>query len=322
VIVEPIEKLLEGFARGDRRCLARLITLVEREPARLSEIAPRLPKERRGRVVGLTGAPGCGKSTIASTLIHLLRQRRERVAVLVVDPSSAFTGGALLGDRLRMREHNADDGVFIRSMASRGMLGGLAAATWQAVTLLERFGFPWILVETVGVGQSEIDIARLADVIVLALAPGMGDDIQVMKAGVMEIADIVLVNKADRDGAAQTRSDVEQYLARSSQPPADRAAVVSSAAKTGEGIVELLTAIEARATLLDGNGQAELRRINRLKQEIRGILSEQVQAVLESYFAGIGQSLWQDLAAGRVDSFSAASRALADIALLLTDKKP
>lgn len=320
--VESLEELLAGYARGERRSLARLLSLVEREPSLLSDIVPRLPSGHRAQVVGLTGAPGSGKSTVASGLVSALRQRGERVAVLAVDPSSPFTGGALLGDRLRLREHNADEGVFIRSMASRGMLGGLAAAAWQAVTLLERFGFPRILVETVGVGQSEIDIARLADVTVLVLAPGMGDDIQVMKAGVMEIADVVLVNKADREGAHGTKAEVEQHLAQSHYPPDERAAVVMSVATSGQGIAELLTVIDARAALLNGNGQAALRRAGRLKHEIRSILSDRLQAELERYFMGAGQKLWQDLASGRVDAFSAASRALTDIALLIADQKP
>jgi LAO/AO transport system kinase len=322
VTVESLEELLAGYARGERRCLARLLSLVEREPALLSDIVPRLPNERRGQVIGLTGAPGSGKSTVAAALVSVLRQRGERVAVLAVDPSSPFTGGALLGDRLRLREHNADEGVFIRSMASHGMLGGLAAAAWQAVTLLERFGFPWLMVETVGVGQSEIDIACLADVTVLVLAPGMGDDIQTMKAGVMEIADIMLVNKADREGANRAKAEVEQYLTQSPLPPAERAAVLASVATTGQGIAELLTAIEARAALLHVNGQAELRRAGRLKHEIRSILSDRLQTALELYFTGAGQTLWQQLASGRIDSFSAASRALADIARLLSDRNP
>jgi LAO/AO transport system kinase len=322
VTVESLEELLAGYTRGERRCLARILSLVESEPSRLSHIVPRLPNGRRGQVIGLTGAPGSGKSTVATGLVSALRQRNERVAVLAVDPSSPFTGGALLGDRLRLREHNADQGVFIRSMASRGMLGGLAAAAWQAVTLMERFGFPWILVETVGVGQSEIDIARLADVTVLVLAPGMGDDIQVMKAGVMEIADIILVNKADREGASRTKAEVEQHLAQSRLPLKERAAVLTSVATTGQGVAELLAVIDTRAALLNRNGQLQLRRAGRLKHEIRSILSDKLQAALELYFAGAGQTLWQDLASGRIDTFSAASRALTDIALLIAEKNP
>jgi LAO/AO transport system kinase len=316
------EELLAGFVRGEHRSLARLLTLAESDPEQLGCILPRLPLGSRASVVGLTGAPGCGKSTICCGLVSALRQQGERVAVLAVDPSSPFTGGALLGDRLRMREHNGDKGVFIRSMASRARLGGLAAAAWQAVSLLERFAFPLILVETVGVGQSEIDIARLADVTVLVVAPGMGDDVQVMKAGVMEIADVIAVNKADREGALRTLAEIEHHLSHSSLPFAERPAVLSTVATSGQGIAELLSAIETRAAFLSASGKLEARRAMRLKHEIRSILADRLQAALEHYFIGPGHGLWRELEAGRLDTFAASSQALADLARLLEVGSP
>ena len=305
---EQLDQLIAGFAAGQPRSLARLISLLENSPTSAPRVLSRLPAPlTRAVVVGLTGSPGSGKSTVAAALVGVLRSRGERVAVIGVDPSSPFGGGALLGDRIRLREHAADHGVFIRSMATRGMLGGLAIATWQAVTLLERFGFPWVLVETVGVGQSEVDIASLADVTVLLLAPGMGDGIQVMKAGVMEIADLFLVNKADQDGADRTLREVRAHLNVWQGPAQERPPVLTAVATKGTGIDELLAAIKERIQAARANGRDDKRRRQRIRYEIDTIVSAMVQARIDVAMAGDkAVDLWRHLEDGTLDTYSAA----------------
>ena len=222
----------------DLRAVARAATTIEnRGPEARALLQSLYPQTGRAVVVGLTGAPGAGKSTLASALITEWRARNKRVAVLAVDPTSPFTGGAILGDRIRMMQHHADPGVFIRSMATRGRLGGLAAATADMTSLCDAAGFDVVLVETVGVGQDEIDVARLAGVTVVVLVPGMGDSIQAIKAGILEIASVYVINKSDRDGAAQ----LEQEL----HAEAPHIPIVRTVAHEGRGVPELLAAIEA-----------------------------------------------------------------------------
>src|SRR5690606_37349933 len=208
-----VAQLVAAARSGDPRAVARLITLVESNGPEVVELAAALaPHTGRAEVVGLTGAPGVGKSTTTSELVRALRAQGKRVGVLAVDPSSPFTGGAILGDRVRMQSHATDPGVYIRSMSSRGHLGGLAAATPQAVRVLDAAGCDVILVETVGVGQAEVEVASLADTTLVLLAPGMGDGIQAAKAGILEIADVLVVNKADRDGARTVVRDLKRAL--------------------------------------------------------------------------------------------------------------
>src|SRR5258705_2743286 len=210
----PISELVERARGGDARSVARLISLVEDESPLLREVMAALaPYAGRAHIVGITGSPGVGKSTSTSALVSAYRSAGKRVGVLAVDPSSPFSGGALLGDRVRMQDHATDTGVFIRSMASRGHLGGLAWTTPQALRVLDAAGFDIVLVETVGVGQSEVEIAGMADTTLVLLAPGMGDGIQAAKAGILEIGDLYVVNKADRDGADQVRRDLRSMLA-------------------------------------------------------------------------------------------------------------
>ena len=211
-MTDTVTDLVERARTGEARAIARLISMVEDGSPQLPDMLSALRGGGTAYVVGITGAPGVGKSTVTNALVTAYRERGDRVAVLAVDPSSPFTGGALLGDRIRMQGQAGDSGVYIRSMASRGQLGGLAAATPQAVRVLEAAGFDVVLVETVGVGQSEVDIAATADATVVLLAPGMGDGIQAAKAGILEIGDILCVNKADRDGAASTVREVRQML--------------------------------------------------------------------------------------------------------------
>ena len=236
-------ELLSQVRNGDRQALAKAITVIEN-----TGIAFEIEDGSHAQVIGITGAPGVGKSTTVDALIKLLRERNFSVAVLAVDPSSPITGGALLGDRIRLTDHFTDSNVFIRSLATRGHLGGLSASTKAVLQLTQSAKFDFIIVETVGVGQSEVDVMRVVDTVVVVLAPGMGDGIQASKAGLLEIGDIYLVNKSDREGAAQTAQDISRSIEMS--PPKILAGkpwippVLLGAMQNGTGIVELMTEIE------------------------------------------------------------------------------
>lgn len=237
--------LAERVLAGDARAIARAISVVEREDAGSAALVGRLfGRTGRALAVGLTGAPGVGKSTLVDRLTAALRRERLRVGILAVDPTSPFSGGAILGDRIRMQGHAADGGVFVRSMATRGQLGGLARATDDARIVLDAAGIDVVLIETVGVGQGEIDVSRIADVSVVVLAPGGGDDVQAIKAGIMEIADVFVVNKADRDGADRAVAEIEGMLSLR-EPGANRwrPPVVKTCAATGEGVDDAIGAV-------------------------------------------------------------------------------
>jgi GTPase len=230
------------------------------------------PLAGQAQVIGLTGAPGVGKSTSTSALVTAFRKQGRRVGVLAVDPSSPFTGGALLGDRVRMQDHATDSEVFIRSMASRGHLGGLAWATPQAIRVLDAAGCEVILVETVGVGQAEVDIASLADSTIVLVAPGMGDSIQAAKAGILEIADVFVVNKADRDGAQQTVRDLRNMIALAERGLDDwKPPIVATVASKGEGVDELVEMLDKHVAWLAGSGVLHRRRLARARDEIEAI---------------------------------------------------
>ena len=268
------ETLLAAARTGDRAALARLLSLVERggEPAR--DVGRRThPLGGDAYTVGITGAPGSGKSTLTGRITGELRGAGDRVAVLAIDPSSPFSGGAILGDRVRMQDHALDDGVFIRSMATRGHLGGLALATPEAVRLLDAAGYPWILLETVGVGQVEVEVAGAADTTVVVVTPGWGDGVQAAKAGLMEIADIFVINKSDRPGVAETERDLAGML-ELTQLASDgwRPPIVRTTATSGEGVGDLVAAVtEHRRWLTEGGGLAR-RRAARASDELHGIL--------------------------------------------------
>ncbi len=259
--------------------MARLISLVEDASPLLREVAQRLaPHTGNAQIVGVTGSPGVGKSTATSALVSALRREGKRVGVLAIDPSSPFSGGALLGDRVRMQDHATDTGVYIRSMASRGHLGGLAWATPQALRVLDAAGCDVVVVETVGVGQSEVDIAGLADTTVVLLAPGMGDGIQAAKAGILEIGDVYVVNKADREGADQVVRDLRSVLSLGARTGAWRAPIVKTVAHSGEGVDDLVAAVERHREMLEKTGGLTARRERRARDEIEAIAVTSLRA--------------------------------------------
>ena len=271
--------LFASAVNGDRGSLARLLSLIERGGDDARTIG-RLtyPKSGNAYTVGITGAPGAGKSTLTSAVIGNLRAQDVQVAVLAIDPSSPFTGGAILGDRVRMQDHATDTGVFIRSMATRGHLGGLSLATTEAIRLLDAVGCPWILVETVGVGQVEVEIAGKADTTIVVVNPGWGDAVQANKAGLMEIADIFVINKADRKGADETRRDLEQMLDLSDLAhDAWRPPILQTTATSGDGVEELWNTVAQHREHTTTTGLLQRRRSFRLREELREIVERRLE---------------------------------------------
>ncbi|KIQ63683.1 transporter [Kitasatospora griseola] len=312
-----VATLVEQARQGRPRAVARLITLVENAAPELREVMAALaPYSGRAYTVGLTGSPGVGKSTSTSALVTAYRRLGKRVGVLAVDPSSPFSGGALLGDRVRMQEHATDPEVFIRSMATRGHLGGLSWAAPQALRVLDGAGCDVILVETVGVGQSEVEIAAQADTSVVLLAPGMGDGIQAAKAGILEIGDVFVVNKADRDGADATARELNHMLGlgESRQPGDWRPPIVKTVAARGEGVDELVEALEKHHAWLSETGELAARRRRRAAQEVEAI-------TLAALRARIGDlrgdrhldALAGQVAEGALDPYTAADRLVAEL---------
>lgn len=278
-----MSELVRGILAGEMRAIARTISLIENQDPRKEEIVDQLfPRTGRAVIVGITGPPGGGKSTLADRLILRERQRGRRVAVIAVDPSSPFSGGALLGDRLRMQSHATDEGVFIRSMASRGHLGGIAEATGDVIKVLDAAGFDTILIETIGVGQTEVEIIELSDMVLLVLVPGMGDEIQAMKAGVMEIGDLFVINKKDLPGADKLKAEVEYVLGIKYNGRAEEMnPIVMVSALGDEGIDELVRAADGYYAAISADGRLETRRRHRIAQEMRKIFSQKVHAVLD-----------------------------------------
>ena len=308
--------LVEHARQGQARAVARLISLVEDGAPELREVAAALARDTgRAQVVGITGAPGVGKSTSVSVLITALRAAGEKVGVLAVDPSSPFSGGALLGDRVRMQDHALDDGVFIRSMATRGHLGGIAWATPQALRVLDAAGCDVVLVETVGVGQSEVEVVALADTTVVLLAPGMGDGIQAAKAGILEVADVFAVNKADREGADQTIRDLKHMISLGRQGtagPSWRPPIVRTVATTAEGIEDLLAAIEEHRAWMLSHGELDARRQRRAEAEIEAIALAQLRSRLGDVLRGSAlPGLAKRVVVGELDVYRAADELIA-----------
>jgi len=314
-VSRSVGELLERLRAGDSRAVARLISLVEDgDREQLREAAEALnPLAGRAQVIGLTGAPGVGKSTLADALVALWRSAGRTVGVLAVDPSSPFTGGALLGDRVRMQRHALDDGVYIRSMATRGHLGGLAWATPQAVRVLDAAGCDVVLVETVGVGQAEVEVAGLADTTLVALAPGFGDAVQVAKAGILEVADVFVVNKADREGAEVVARDLRQMLHLGEARPW-RVPVVMTVAERGDGVEQLDQAIAAHLAHLEAGGDLERRRRRRAAREVEEVALDFLRTELGGLRRGEAlDELAAQVAAGKLGPYAAADQLLAGV---------
>jgi LAO/AO transport system kinase len=350
------EQLLRDFEAGRNAALARVLSVVENHRPGFDELLSAFhPKLGRAKRIGMTGPPGAGKSSLASQVVRELRAAGHRVAVVAVDPTSPFTGGALLGDRVRMEDVALDPGVFIRSMATRGSLGGLATATREVADVLDAFGFDYIIVETVGVGQSELDVARIADSTVVVLVPESGDSIQTLKAGVMEIADIFVVNKADRPGADRLRNDIELMLglrrgstlrnvpahhgvdlkrlnparqareaAREPEPETWTPPVLNTVAVKAEGVTELLAAVARHFEFLERSGELRARRRRRLRERVVEIVEQKTRQRL---WRDSGTQQWLDdrleaLESGQATPFGVAEELLARSGALIAGRDP
>jgi GTPase len=302
--------LAERLVAGDKRALARAITLIESDdPAGWELVREVYPRTGRARIVGFTGPPGVGKSTLIGALTAELRKAERDVAVLSIDPSSPFTRGALLGDRIRLSDHFLDPGVFIRSMASRGALGGLSEAALQVALAMDAAGKDDVLIETVGVGQAEIDIVDHADTIVLALMPGSGDSIQALKAGVMEIPDVIVVNKADHPMTDTMVREVRSVLALSHEPGRWQAPILRTEAARGEGIEELAAKIDEHRAHIEAEGTLEQRRARNLRNEVLGIAASRMRRRMEATAEGDPETaeLLERVVRRELDPASAAS---------------
>ena len=317
-------ELVEAAVGGDRRALARLLTAVENR-SELGEAALRrmYPLAGRAHLVGITGPPGSGKSTLVAALIGEVRRASRTVAVIAVDPSSPITGGALLGDRVRMQAHAEDDGVFIRSMASRGHAGGLSSTSTSAAAVLDAAGFDLILIETVGTGQSEVEVAAAADTTVVLEAPEMGDEIQAIKAGLLEVADLVVVNKGDKPGAQRTAAQLramlvagagrEADLSLDGRPHPKRPEVMITTAATGDGVPELLAALDRHRLVGGGDRRAPARRA-RAEAQVWAIVADRLRARLDDpAHRDATAATLERVAAHEVDPYAAADRLLAAI---------
>jgi LAO/AO transport system kinase len=294
--------------------VARLVTMVEDGSPQLREVMAALtPHAGHAQVVGITGSPGVGKSTMTNALVTELRKADKRVGVLAVDPSSPFSGGALLGDRVRMQDHATDDGVYIRSMASRGHLGGLSWTTPQALRVLDAAGCDVVIVETVGVGQSEVEIAGLADTTVVLMAPGLGDGVQAAKAGILEIGDVYVVNKADRDGAEQVRRELRSTIALGDRPEGGwKPPIVLTVAQSGRGVDEVVRELEQHRAWLEESGELARRRTRRAREEIETI----AVATLRDRWENVSghddlDALAEAVVAGEKDPYAAADELVA-----------
>jgi LAO/AO transport system kinase len=309
-----VTELVERARDGQHRAVAKLLSMVEDAHPRLRDIAAALtPHTGHARVIGLTGAPGVGKSTSTAMLLSALRAEGKRVGVLAIDPTSPFSGGALLGDRIRMAEHTTDPGVFIRSMATRGRLGGLAWATPQAVRVLDGAGFDVVLIETVGVGQSEVDVVGLADSTVVLLAPGMGDGVQAAKAGILEIADVFVVNKADHAGADALVRDLGRLISlarREIRGERWRQPIVRTVASRGEGAEELMAALAGHHDWLVAHGELARRRAVRAASEVEAIALRRISAELADLRKNGLAALAEQVADRLLDPYAAADALL------------
>ena len=281
-MIASADSFLAQARAGDKRSIARLLTIVENdEPGSADILRALYPETGRARIVGVTGPPGGGKSTLVSRLAAEYSKSYDRIAIVAVDPSSPFTGGAILGDRIRMRDRFLDEGVFIRSMASRGHAGGLSRATMRVVNVLDALGTGLVIVETVGVGQEEVEVVRVADTVCLVTVPGLGDDIQAIKAGILEIADVLVVNKADKPGADETARDLTQMLSLGKGRTSWKPPIIRTSAQDGTGIDTLAQAIDAHVLWSTASGDRDARRAGAARQEVEALLREALVKRLE-----------------------------------------
>ncbi|MCX7971348.1 MAG: methylmalonyl Co-A mutase-associated GTPase MeaB [Negativicutes bacterium] len=308
---------IEAISQGSKRALARAITWVENDQPEAAQLMKALHGQTgRAFSVGITGPPGAGKSSLVNWMVKLWRRQGLRVAVIAVDPTSPFTGGAILGDRIRMADLTMDDGVFIRSMGSRGRLGGIAAQTFAVGKLMDAAGYDIVVIETVGVGQSEVEIVEWADATVLVMVPGLGDDIQAIKAGILEIGDVIAVNKADRDGSDKLVAELEMMLSlagpRDWRPP-----IVKTEGTTGAGVEQLVAAIADFRGYFQASRLGEERRRGRIRREIVSMVGQRIDRLLEQTVAGL--SGWERLVdgclAGTDDPLSVAERLLVEMGI-------
>jgi LAO/AO transport system kinase len=285
VLKSEIQNMVKRVTSGDARALARAITLVENRAPESSELLKALfPRTGRAKVIGLTGSPGAGKSTLVDQLAREYRKQEKTVGIIAVDPTSPYSGGAILGDRIRMGSHFADPGIYIRSMATRGSLGGLARTTADVTSVLDASGRDIILIETVGVGQDEVDIVRLAEVTVVILVPGMGDDVQTIKAGIMEIADVFVINKSDREGAERVEREIRAMQSLAAREDNWTPPIVKSVASAGEGIVELSSAISSYQDFLSRSGLAHRKQVDNWRERLLEMLrDESMRQVLQQH---------------------------------------
>ena len=309
-----MEKLLNNAFKGDPRSIGRLISLVEADTPSAKEIMKHVyPRTGKAKIIGITGSPGAGKSTFVDRLIEQFQAEGSKVGVIAIDPSSPFTGGAILGDRLRMQGHALNENVFIRSMGSRGHLGGVSRSTHEASLILDACGFDVVLIETVGVGQSEVDIIKIADTVVLVLVPGMGDDVQIMKAGIMEIADAFVVNKADKEGADKVAADVQVMLKMLKEkewvPPVT---LVSSQNNTG--VEEVKKNLNDHWNYLQTSDEGRKRRFIQLEMEIEAILRGEISILTENLWKKRKDTgVLEDLASRRADPYTLAAEMISQI---------
>jgi LAO/AO transport system kinase len=305
-----VHDVVAAVRAGNPRALGRLISWIENASPALPVVMKELaPDTGRAHVVGLTGAPGVGKSTTATSLVRALRARGERVGVLAVDPSSPFSGGALLGDRVRMQEHALDPDVYIRSMATRGHLGGLAVTTPQVLRAFDAARFDTVIVETVGVGQSELEVAETADTVLVLLAPGMGDGIQAAKAGILEIGDIFVVNKSDREGAQALIRELRTMIALAHRRPRDwKPPIVSTVAYEHRGIDDLLEAVDQFRAAQTTTGRALRRRVARARREVETIALAKLRSEFQLNGAAGLDDLAEAVSRGELDPYAAADR--------------
>jgi len=309
-----LSTLIEGVLARNPRAIGRAITAVENEGGAAGLLRALYASTGRARVVGITGPPGAGKSTLAQRLAQAWRREGRTVGIVAVDPSSPYTGGAILGDRIRMAEIYTDPGVFIRSMATRGALGGLARATSDAVDVLDAAGFDVVLIETVGVGQDEVDIVKAAETVAVVLVPGLGDDIQAIKAGILEIGDVFVVNKADRDGADRTAAELAMMLDLSALE-AWRPPIVRTVAPRGEGIAETVGALAAHGEHLLSTGEGSQRRRRRVRARLKALLDERFRASVQSREREAGglEEAVRAVGERREDPYTASERLFADV---------